>query len=181
MNDFIRDIYRKGDYGEIIYSFEGKITDDSINDVSREAENSLITAELKPAILRKVYRVTVESIQNLYHHVEKDHKENDIMFAVFLLAKTEENINVSTGNFVKKDQCRLLRDRFDQVNALDAEELKLLYREILGNEEFTKKGGGGLGLVDIARKTGNQLNYHFHDYNNDYSFLTLHLSFSRNQ
>ena len=34
-------------------------------------------------------------------------------------------------------------------------------------------GGGGLGMVDIARKSGNQLVYSFEDVNEDYGLFTL--------
>jgi hypothetical protein len=38
---------------------------------------------------------------------------------------------------------------------------------------MSAKGGGGLGLVDIVRKTGNKLNYLFAKYNDEYSFFYL--------
>ncbi len=44
---------------------------------------------------------------------------------------------------------------------------------ILNHQRISSKGGGGLGLVDIARKTGNKLGYTFKKYNDKYSFFYL--------
>jgi hypothetical protein len=43
----------------------------------------------------------------------------------------------------------------------------------LNHQRISAKGGGGLGLVDIARKTGNKLEYSFVVYNRYYSFFYL--------
>ena len=48
-----------------------------------------------------------------------------------------------------------------------------MYKDILRNEKLTAKGGGGLGLVDIARKTGKNMIYEFFEYNDKYSFFNL--------
>jgi hypothetical protein len=56
--------------------------------------------------------------------------------------------------------------------------LKILYKIILNNEEFSQKGGGGLGLIDIARKTGNKLIADFYKCNTDYFFFSLEIVIS---
>ena len=35
------------------------------------------------------------------------------------------------------------------------------------------KGGGGLGLIDIARKSGEKLQYNIREINESFSFFTL--------
>ena len=46
-----------------------------------------------------------------------------------------------------------------------------MYKFILNHQKISTKVGGGLGLIDIARKTGNKLVYHFYPYNDKYSFF----------
>ena len=48
-----------------------------------------------------------------------------------------------------------------------------MYKFILNHQRLSEKGGGGLGLVDIARKTGNKLVYTFEKYNDTYYFFNL--------
>ena len=59
---------------------------------------------------------------------------------------------------------------------ISKDELKTLYKEILNNEEFSEKGGGGLGLIDIARRTGQELGFDFKKIDGDYSFFSLDIS-----
>jgi hypothetical protein len=53
------------------------------------------------------------------------------------------------------------------------DELKDMYKFILNHQRLSDKGGGGLGLVDIARKTGNRLDYTFEKFNDSYYFFNL--------
>ena len=45
---------------------------------------------------------------------------------------------------------------------------------------LSEKGGAGLGFIDIARKTGNQLEFHFLPIDEGSSFFLLTSSISRN-
>jgi len=62
-----------------------------------------------------------------------------------------------------------------RINRSTHEEIKELYKFILNHQRISEKGGGGLGLVDIARKTGNKLEYTFRPYDDRYSFFYLDL------
>ena len=75
------------------------------------------------------------------------------------------------GKKIKK-----LEEKLKKINQSSAEEIKELYKFILHHQKISPKGGGGLGLVDIARKTGNNLNYKFYDYNKDYAFFKLSIN-----
>ena len=52
-------------------------------------------------------------------------------------------------------------NKIDKINSMSRDELKDMYKFILNHQKLSAKGGGGLGLVDIARKTGNKLEYSF--------------------
>ena len=68
---------------------------------------------------------------------------------------------------------RSLKRRIKRINRSSHEEIKELYKFILNHQRISAKGGGGLGLVDIARKTGNKLEYAFKEYDENYSFFYL--------
>ena len=51
--------------------------------------------------------------------------------------------------------------------------LKHIIREILGNGKLSEKGGVGLGLIDIAKKSRNKLGYSFKEIDKDYSFTLI--------
>ncbi|MEQ1734263.1 MAG: DUF6272 family protein, partial [Bacteroidia bacterium] len=61
----------------------------------------------------------------------------------------------------------------DKINAMDKEQLKEFYKEVLAEGGFSEKGGGGLGMIDIARKSGHKLDYTFDPIDDTYSFFNL--------
>ena len=46
-------------------------------------------------------------------------------------------------------------------------------KEIIKNTNLSDKGGAGLGFVDMARKSGQKLEYGFRDLDQDYAFFSL--------
>jgi len=75
-----------------------------------------------------------------------------------------------------------LRSWLDKINdvAGSREELRALYKQVLSNGIFSEKGGGGLGFIDIAKKSGQKLEYDFRPVDDDYSFFVLEISIPRN-
>jgi len=161
----------------VVFSFRGAITAELITDVLSTVEQKLEEINENPKLKKKVYNVLVEALQNLFHHIDippdKELLQLDDRFAIFFLSKIDDSYRITTGNFIKMEKYQILKDRLDQINYLSQDELKSLYKLILNNEEFSDKGGGGLGMIDIARKTGNKLKYTFFDFNKDYNFFSL--------
>ena len=44
---------------------------------------------------------------------------------------------------------------------------------MLSTAEFSKKGGAGLGLIEMAKKTGNKLDYDFITLDDEFSYFIL--------
>ena len=166
--------------GNVILAFKGSITSDMINNVLDSVESKLTDADEDPKVRKKIYNVLVESMQNLYHHIddlpEEFKVEYDNKFGVLVVAEEGDGYKITTGNFIASDKIKYLKDKIDKINSLSKEELKDMYKFILNHQKLSAKGGGGLGLVDIARKTGNKLNYVFHNFNNDYYFFNLDIT-----
>ena len=173
----IHDWYKRMTEDEVIFAYKGSITANLITNILETIETRLKVIDEEIKIRRKVYNVLVEALQNLYHHIDgppfnKDGSLNE-KFAICVFSRSANQYKVSTGNFVQSDKIKLLKDRMDQINYLNEDELKSLYRLVLNNKEFSEKGGGGLGMIDIAKRTGNKLEYKFYEYDNNYYFFCL--------
>jgi len=115
-------------------------------------------------------------LQNLFHHVDKvpaDFEEQVEKFGLLVVEKVDTGYKIVTGNFVQSENIEKLEEKIKRINRSTHEEIKELYKFILNHQRISAKGGGGLGLVDIARKTGNKLDYAFVKYNDSYSFFYL--------
>lgn len=158
-----------------IFDYMGKIEEDNVTEILLTIEQILKANDEPPKVFKKVFNILVELVQNLYHHgvVPSDFDVSYKKFGILILRNEGTRYRISAGNFIKIEGLKLIRDRIDQINTLSSLETQNLYRTILGNEEFSEKGGGGLGMVDIARKSGNNMEYQFFDYNPNYLFLSI--------
>lgn len=129
---------------------------------------------------KKIYYILIECLQNVFHHTgnlndengKSDFEGNDN--AIFMISKSlADNYVITTGNFIPEKKISALKDRIDSINKMSKEELKALYLDQLNSTELSEKGGAGLGIIDIARKSGSKLNYSFHSVNPETSFFTL--------
>ena len=81
--------------------------------------------------------------------------------------------NIITGNYIDNAKVESFKENIDKINGMTEEELKKHYRESLSNNELSHKGGAGLGMIDIARKSGHKLEYRFDQVNDNISFFSL--------
>jgi len=160
---------------DAIFNYMGRVEEENVTDILQSIEQVLEIRNESPKLYRKVFNILVELVQNLYHHgeVPSDFDVTYEKFGVLILRDEGAQYRICAGNFIKIDGLRLIRDRIDQINTLSSTETQSLYRIILGNDQFSDKGGGGLGMVDIARKSGNNMEYQFFEYNPSYLFLAI--------
>jgi hypothetical protein len=67
--------------GDVILYYKGNIDSDVINHVLDTVEDKMVQVNEHAKLRKKVYNVLVESLQNLYHHVDKVPDDFDTMFA----------------------------------------------------------------------------------------------------
>lgn len=168
-------IYRSMEELGIILSFKGDITSDLLTSVLQIMEQRLDSFQEEPKIKKKVYHVLVECLQNLYHHMDEipSHINGKDRSAIFMIGKTDEGYSIITGNYILNENVSGLKQRIDEINNLTKEELKEYYKQVLANGEISLKGGGGLGMIDIARKSGEKLAYEFLPITDNISFFIL--------
>lgn len=171
----IFDFYNKMERNNIMLSFKGDVTSELLTSILQIMESKLENMDESPKIRRKVYNVLVECLQNLYHHMDEGGDGTTDRSAIFMIGKQNDQYHIITGNYMFSSGVDKLKTRIDQINGMSREELKEHYKEVLNNGEMSMKGGGGLGIIDIARKSGGNLNYDFMDVDNDYSFFTLNI------
>jgi hypothetical protein len=173
----LQEYYSNLSKGDVVLAYKGSITSDLINDILEAVEKKLEEANAESKLRKKIYNVLVESMQNLYHHIEFTHEgiKEDLepKFGILVVERFNGSYKVTTGNFIQTKRIKFLKEKIDKINSLSMDELKDIYKFILNHQKLSAKGGGGLGLVDIARKSGNKLEYEFYNYNDNYYFFNL--------
>ena len=182
MVERIFDLYDDLERQRVMLSFKGNLSPDLIAAVVDLVERKLEVLESDHRMRKRVFNVVVECLQNLYHHnnrtfaTDGDSKRKDEPQGVVMIAQEDAGYSVLTGNFMAKLEVSELKRHLDHVNGCEPQQLRELYKSKLGNGKFTKSGGGGLGIIDIARKSGQKLEYGFVPLDNDNTFFSLNVN-----
>ncbi len=125
---------------------------------------------------KRLFMFVLESLQNVSRH--SDHNQHASM-SIVLYSKTENGYTVTTGNVLPSSRIADLKSKLDEINHLQPDEIRSVYRQMLSTAEFTGKGGVGLGLIEMAKKTGNKLDYDFVSLDDEYSYFILSKTVNR--
>ena len=134
-------------------------------------------------IKKKLFHVMVESLQNIAKHSEEDDAEYSKNYrsgqGILMVGKEKDRYSVTTGNLVSVEQAKELGDMISEINAMDADELKETYKKKLKESRLSDKGGAGLGLIDMAKKTGTKIECSFKEVNAEQHFFILKININR--
>ncbi|MBS3770401.1 MAG: SiaB family protein kinase [Bacteroidales bacterium] len=179
--EFVYDFYRSMKAHEITLVYEGEITHQITKAFTSLTESNMAKEDESDTVQKKVFHVMVECLQNISKHADT-FGSDDYLFAgrgIFMVSKGNEDYHVTTGNVIENRKIDELTDMLEEINTLDKEGLKQLYKKQMREGRLSDKGGAGLGFIDIVRKTGNKLEYHFLPIDETNSFFLLSSSVSR--
>jgi hypothetical protein len=170
----------------IILLYKGELTFDLVTSMIATLEERLEELEENRKIKKKFYNVATECIQNLYYHLDEVNADEikvssyDSRSALIMISARKRFYSLQTGNYVPNDKISEIESRLDEINKVTPDELRDLYKKALNEQEFSDKGTGGLGFIDIARKTGGEkLRYQFQNVTESVSYFTLQVRLSR--
>lgn len=119
---------------------------------------------------KRLFMFVLESLQNVSRHSNKSQHAN---MSLVVYSKTDSGYTVTTGNVLPSSGIDDLKLKLEEINNLETKEIRNVYRQMLSTAEFSKKGGAGLGLIEMAKKTGNKLDYDFIALDDEYSYFVL--------
>ena len=168
---FIDEIYKTMYKEQIVLSYIGSVTPEIVNALLKSFKNDDFVLKDQVGLKKRVYKIIVECLENISRHSEII--DENLPPSIFLLGKESSNFFIISGNFVYNNQVNDITNMIDKINGMDTDSIKDKYLEVLANGLISKKGGAGLGMYDIALKSGNKLEYNFRYANENTSLYIL--------
>jgi hypothetical protein len=165
------------------YIYRGKFNTDITDNILSLAEESLRLSEQKLSIKKRVYFVMVEGLQNITRHQDIITGDMPVKPGLFVLQRKLNSYFITTGNLIEKKNINELKSQLEKVNSLSKDELNEYYKSHLSDGGFSGKGGAGLGLIEIARKSKGTLAYDFRKIKGKfyYFYLITEIPFTENE
>ncbi len=125
----------------------------------------------------KLKNILIEVLQNIEKHGDNIHNITDWKPGIVTIHKTEETYYLSASNYIENSKIKALKEKINNINSLDKEELNEYYRKNLldFDSELTSKKTG-LGYIDIRRRCGNGLFFDFITLDNNYSIFFIQIT-----
>lgn len=163
--------------GKIIVSHFGEFSQDLVNSLSTGIEDTMLESGDKKGVVKRMFSILVEGLQNIRIHGERDEDKNQISF--LLVLQTEDDYKVTFGNLIKSENTHKIIERIDTLNEMEPEEVKELYMEVLSNGIMSNKGGAGLGFITMALKAKSKIGYQSEQVSDELTFFSVNIALER--
>ncbi len=174
------------DYMDFVYKFhntlleqnislvyEGEVNQDIVKVFTAMTEKNMTESEASTKATKRLYHVMVECMQNICKHTDDPNtgKAQKPGSGVILLGEHGDAFMLTTGNTIINEKIEGIRSMLDEFNSLESDEIKSRYKQMIRDSKLSEKSGAGLGFIDIIKKTGNKVDYHFEPINDKTSFF----------
>lgn len=174
--EFVFKIHESMVTHKILLVYEGEVNQDITKAFTTLTQKNLEEDdEASLPIKKRVYHVMVECLQNIGRHSDNiESGEPEVPGnGIFMVSKSEGGFSVITGNPIANRKIDEVTEMLTKVNSMDQEQIKAYYKEKMLASRISEKGGAGLGFIDIVKKTGNKIDFHFERINDVTSFFIV--------
>lgn len=178
-NSFAFQLFKNMQEDNLQYIYRGLFTQRITDSILNLAESNLDKSGENSKIKKRVFTIMVEGLQNITRHQEMNSKTDSAEKGIFFIQNQESKYYITTGNPILKKNIPKLTEQIQKINSLSPDELKQYYKNVLNDNVISDKGGAGLGLIEMARKSGNALMYDFVDLTEDYAYFYLNTAISQ--
>jgi hypothetical protein len=168
--DFTRLIRDKMKKERLMFVYRGVVTNENSVSLLMLLEKEMESSDFNFVARKRLFMFVLESLQNVSRH-SKVQEHADMSLVVY--SKTDTGYTVTTGNVIADESTADLKGRLEEINHIDSKDIRNVYRKMLNASELSKKGGAGLGLIEMAKKTGNRLDFDFIRLDENYSYFVL--------
>ena len=162
---------RKG--AVIVLSHFGEFSQDLVNSLSEGLEQIMIANNVKKPIIKRMFSIMIEGLQNIRIHWAKDNGGKKLGHVIVL--DEGDHYTISLGNLIQDKKKNSITNHLNDLNKMDLAEVKEYYMKVLGNGLLSEKGGAGLGFITMCLKSKSKLTYNFHNCKDDFSYFEVRM------
>lgn len=177
MNSFsLYDFYERFHKDDLTLAYYGSFSD-SVTDKIIELSEEYLDKNNLHKFKHKAGFLVAECFQNVTRHGSLRNSADLFMSRknAFFIRIKNNICYVSSVNTVSDEIIPQLQEKIEHLNHLDRKALDDLHKTVLETGGLSEKGGAGLGLIEMARKTGQKLFYSFEPLSDKHSSFYIML------
>ncbi|MBN4072908.1 SiaB family protein kinase [Crocinitomix catalasitica] len=120
---------------------------------------------------KKSIYLLIEILQNISKHGYEEYGKTE---GIFTISEYGNFHQISSGNYVDTGQVAKIEERMSELAEMNLATLRRNYKKALFNfDHDSKKGGAGLGLIEMFKVSREPVQYSFEEVNKKLSFFSL--------
>jgi len=160
----------------LLFSHFGNFNPAKNESALKLAEGLILESGDKRQTMKRFCSLFIEVLQNISLHAARD--QSGQMHAFSIIAKEKDSYKLITGNLILKEDSKGLEQKLVELNGMDSNALRKLYIETLCNDEFSDKGGAGLGLLTVAKKAEDKISFNFFPVDSSFNYFVMEVGMS---
>ncbi|QDG78207.1 SiaB family protein kinase [Labrenzia sp. PHM005] len=160
------------------FAYSGYFSENLMLSLGNAVKQQMELQNTERKVARRVFGVFVEQVQNIIRYSDEqawlsDTKASRLSNGVVAFGHENQSFFVICGNPVPQEEAVTLRERLEIIRGMDGETLRKHYRTKLREEPEAQSEGGSIGLIEIARRATQPLEYDFYDMDDGRKFFVL--------
>lgn len=174
---FKRDLDEKG----IIFSFSGYMSEEILYSLGNALRQKMTLEDADVTTVKKVFSVFVEQAQNIIRYsaekISTDKgKPAELSSGVVTIGTENDRFFIVCANVVLAADEPRLRERLERLRAMDREAIKAYYKEQLREAPEEQSKGATIGLIEIARRASEPIEFDFDPIDEQKYFFCMKVS-----
>ena len=162
----------------ILFAYSGYMTESVLSGVGEALRQKLAIEATDTKTVRSVFAVFVEQMQNIIRYsAEAETRQAEqlieLRYGVLTVAQTDEQFVVQAGNIIQNSDKPRLEGRLTDLVDMDKDALKGAYKAQLRAGPEAQSKGASVGLIEIARRASEPLEFDFCDVDGAHTFFAL--------
>ncbi|HOP04049.1 MAG TPA: SiaB family protein kinase [Tenuifilaceae bacterium] len=164
----------------LCFAYSGSISDTITHKIIELTQFNIDSSGNFVKLKNKISFLLAECYQNVVRHgkVEIETASFHEKSSAFFVRSIGSSFFITSANIVNNSTIDVVKEKLDRVNSLSPDELRLLQKQVLAKGKLSERGGAGLGIIEMARKSGKKIIYDFEPISDCSSMFYLQLMLS---
>ncbi|KAF0224972.1 MAG: hypothetical protein FD176_781 [Rhodospirillaceae bacterium] len=165
----------------IVFSFSGYLSEGILYSLGDALRQKMALEDTDVTTIKKVFSVFVEQSQNIIRYSADKVQGNlgktvELSSGMVTIGSENGRFFIVCGNIILEDDMEKLRGRLETLRGMGKDEIKAYYKEQLREPPDEGSRGATIGLIEIARRASDPIEFDFDRIDADRHFFCLKVS-----
>ncbi|HTH16684.1 MAG TPA: SiaB family protein kinase [Magnetospirillum sp.] len=176
-----REFKRVLDERGIIFSFSGYLSEGILYSLGDTLRQKMTLEDTDLTTIKKVFSVFVEQAQNIIRYSAEKVQGNlgktvELSSGMVTIGTEQGRFFIVCANTILEEDVPRLKQRLEMLQKMDKDEIKAYYKEQLREAPDEKSRGATIGLIEIARRASEPIEFDFDRIDAEKFFFCLKVS-----